>query len=53
VVFLLSVAAFIGCACLVVPLVAVGILAAKDRRDRARQDRERARLSLPSTDGVR
>jgi hypothetical protein len=53
VIFLLFVSAFVACACVVVPLVAFGVSAAKDRRSRSRRAGEETRLSFLPTDGVR
>lgn len=51
--FVLFILVFVGCACVVVPLVTFGICAARDRKDRVRRERDRGRFSLLPTDGVR
>jgi hypothetical protein len=51
--FVLFILVFVGCACVVVPLVTFGICAAKDRNARVRRERDRGRFSLLPTDGVR
>ncbi len=51
--FVLFILVFVGCACVVVPLVTFGICAAKDRNARVRRERHRGRFMLLPTDGVR
>ena len=50
--FLVFVSAFVVCACVVVPVGALGFFVAADRRER-RIDRERKPVSIGSAEGVR
>jgi hypothetical protein len=53
VLFMLFVTLFVGCSCVVIPLIAFGIFAARDHRHRPRRDDGKSRLPFLPTDGVR